>query len=98
METLFCNKISEYLDANKLLSSYQYGFRSGRSTFSQLLLVYATFIEFINNRVCVDGVYTDTSKAFDCMSHKKLVMKVKAYGINNYVCQWMADFLSDRFQ
>ena len=44
METLFCNKISEYLDANKLLSSYQYGFRLSRSTLSQLLLVNAKFI------------------------------------------------------
>ena len=25
-------------------------------------------------------------------------MRVKANGINNYVCQWIADFLSDRSQ
>ena len=92
------NKISEYLDANKLLSSYQYGLRSGRSTLSQLLLVNAKFIARMNNRACFDGVHTDRSKAFDCILHTKLLMKVKAYGINYYVCQWIADFLSDRSQ
>ena len=98
METLPSNKISEYLDANKLLSSYQYGVRSERFTLSQLLLVNAKFIECINNRACVDSVYTGMSKAFDCISHTKFVMKEKAYGINYYVCQWIADFLSDRSQ
>ena len=71
------NKISKYL-IDKLLSSYQYDFRSGRPTSSQLLLVKAKFIECINNSACFDSVYTDMSKEFDCASHKKLVMNAKA--------------------
>ena len=70
METLFCYIFSEYLDANKLFSFNQYGFRSGRSTLSQLLLVNAKFIECINNRVCANGVYTNMSKTFNCITHK----------------------------
>ena len=49
-----------------------YGFRSGRSTLSRLLLVNVKFIECINNRACIDGVYTDISKVFDFISHKNL--------------------------
>ena len=94
IETLLCNKINKYLDANKLLSYYQYGFRSSRSTLSQLLLVNAKFIECTNNRAYIDVVYT----AFDSILQKKLVMEVKAYGINYYVCQWIAHFLSNRSQ
>ena len=49
-----------------------HGFRSGRSTLSRLLLVNVKFIECINNRACIDGVYTDISKVFDFISHKNL--------------------------
>ena len=62
------------------------------------MLVKAKFIECINNSACLDSVYTDMSKAFDCLSHEKLLMNVKAYSINYYICQWIADFLSDRYQ
>ena len=79
------------------MSSYQYGFRSGRSTVSQLLLDNAKFIECINNRAYVYGVYTGMSKACDYISHKKYAMKMKTYGINNYAYQWIADFLSYRY-
>ena len=71
IETLLCDKSGDYIDANKLSSSYQYGFRSHRSILSQLqLLVKNKFIECINNRPCGDGIYTDMSKAFDSLVYR----------------------------
>ena len=52
----------------------------------------------MDERACVDAVYTDLSKAFDSISHIKLVHKLRAYGINNNVCDWVEQFLSNRLQ
>jgi hypothetical protein len=43
-------------------------------------------------------VYTDLSKAFDSISHRKLLIKLRDYGIHPSVCNWIEHFLSDRNQ
>ena len=98
METVVCTKILDYLDANNLLSYSQWGFRPGRSTLSQLLLAQSNLVECFNERACMDAVYTDLSKAFDCISHEKLLIKMYAYGINLNVCAWICDILTNRRQ
>ena len=80
------------------MSPCQSGFVSGRSTLSQLLLAHHSLIDSINDRACVDVVYTDLSKAFDSIAHNKLLIKLHAYGINPLVCGWIRSFLSDRKQ
>ncbi len=40
----------------------------------------------------------DLSKAFDCMPHGLLIAKMKAYGVNDQACKFMASYLSGRFQ
>ncbi len=46
----------------------------------------------------VDTVLMDLSKAFDCIPHGLLIAKMKAYGLINYACEFMASYLSDRYQ
>jgi Reverse transcriptase (RNA-dependent DNA polymerase) len=65
---------------------------------SQLLLAKSKLVDAFNVRACTDAVFTDLSKAFDSISHKKLLIKLRAYGINQNVCAWVADFLSNRCQ
>lgn len=98
MEKLVCKSIVIHLESNALLSPSQSGFRSGRSTLSQLLLAQSKLVEGVNARSCIDGVYTDLRKAFDSISHAKLMLKLYAYGINSHVCQWIDSFLSNRRQ
>ena len=43
-------------------------------------------------------VYTDIAKAFDSVSHKKLVYVLRSYGINTHICSWISNFLSNRSQ
>jgi hypothetical protein len=97
-EKLLRSKIFVYLEDNVLISSKQSGFRFGKTTLSQLLLAESKIIDAVNNRSSIDGVYTDLSKAFDTISHVKLLSKLRAYGINNMVCLWIQEFLTGRSQ
>ena len=46
----------------------------------------------------MDTVHTDLSKAFDCISREKLLIKMYTYDINPNICAWICDFLTNRRQ
>ena len=46
----------------------------------------------------VDVVYIDFCKAFDTVSHQKLILKMEKYGITGNLLSWISDFLSERSQ
>ena len=52
----------------------------------------------VDNGMKVDVVYTDIAKAFDTVSHSKLLLKVEAYGFKSNLLQWIRAFLNDRTQ
>ena len=52
----------------------------------------------MNNKKCVDIIYIDFAKAFDVVSHEKLLFKLKSYGISNKIIKWFYNFLSNRSQ
>jgi len=41
-------------------------------------------------------MYSDLEKAFDKVPHKRLISKFYCYGINEYVINWIKDFLTKR--
>jgi hypothetical protein len=44
----------------------------------------------------VDVAYIDFSKAFDTVSHKKLLYKLSTFGISNHLLSWLEGYLSSR--
>jgi len=52
----------------------------------------------VRDRRCVDVIYFDFAKAFDSVSHQKLVHKLEAYGISGNLLDILTDFLFDRSQ
>ena len=53
---------------------------------------------FTDIRSKIDSMYIDLAKAFDSISHKKLLFKVECYGISPPLVRWLSSFLTDRFQ
>ena len=43
-------------------------------------------------------MYLDIAKAFDSVSHAKLIQSLKLYGINTALVEWMKEFLNNRTQ
>ena len=46
----------------------------------------------------VDAIYLDFAKAFDSVPHKRLLVKLEAYGIRGKALGWLRDFLHERRQ
>ena len=52
----------------------------------------------IDDRCFTDVIYLDLAKAFDSVSHKKLILKLMKLGFNGVTLQLIISFLSDRWQ
>ena len=46
----------------------------------------------------VDAIYLDFAKAFDTVPHRRLIGKLKAYGVHGKVLNWIKGFLTDHTQ
>ena len=49
-----------------------------------------------NARSQIDMVILDFSKAFDTVPHKKLLHKMRLYGVDGNTNAWLTDFLTNR--
>jgi hypothetical protein len=96
LESLIRDHIMSHVLNNDLLSNKQYGFVKGRSTMLQLLHMLDRWTQYLEEGGQVDAIYTDFEKAFDKVPHRRLISKLKAFGINSNIVNWVQDFLSDR--
>ena len=85
--------LSHVLD---LISDKQHGFTTGRSCLSNLLETIDNVFEFLSEGNCADILYFDFSKAFDSVSHHRLLIKLEAMGIDNKFVNIIRNFLCDR--
>lgn len=98
MEKLIRAEVVKHMEKNKLFSKKQFGFLKGRSTTLQLLKVLDEWTEILDNGGTIDVVYMDFMKAFDKVPHRRLINKLKSYGISNQLINWIANFLNERNQ
>ena len=98
MESIISSSMISFLRTHNLISQDQFGFLTRRSTCTQLLLTLNNWTLNVDNGMKVDVVYTDIAKAFDSVSHSKLLLKVEAYGFKSNLLQWIRAFLNDRTQ
>ena len=97
-ESFIRDALCEHLTQNNLLSADQFGFCSGRSCVSQLLVTIDEWFTSIDKNVPVDAAYLDFRKAFDSVPHKRLISKLYGYGVRGSVLAWVTDFLTNRSQ
>ena len=98
MEKLVRSHVMKHLVDNKLLSPKQFGFITGRSTTTQLLYFIDKCMDIISEGMVLDTIYFDFAKAFDSVPHKRLIHKLKAYGIDGNTLAWITSFLVGRKQ
>lgn len=79
LERCIAERISEYLESNKLLTDRQFGFRSGLGTASGIANLVSFISEAFHAGKFVNTMFCDLSKAFHCVSHDLLSRKLPAY-------------------
>ena len=97
-ERILTEDIYDHLGRNHLITSAQYGFIKGRSTELQLLNCSCDCVNAIDTKLFADTVYIDLAKAFDTVSHNKLLYKLHKYGITGDILQWFSSYLDNRKQ
>ena len=97
-ERIIRKKLLSYFLENFLLSAAQHGFLPGRSTLSNLLLCINEWTKALDDKRFIDILYLDQSKAFDTVSHRKLLYKLKLYGIGGKFLSLIENFLTGRYQ
>ena len=95
VEKIVHNRSIHYLSEGKLLSERQFVFCVKRSTELAVTLLCDNIRKNEDSELCV---FIDFSKAFDTISHAKLLQKLNAYGIRNVKFEWFSDYLVNRKQ
>ena len=98
IERIVFKHLYNHFQDNFLLSVWQSGFRPGSSTVTQLVELYHSFCNAVDNNKEIRVVFLDISKAFDKVWHKGLIFKLKHWGISGNILLWIEDYLKDRVQ
>ena len=98
MEHIIVSQINKHLKKQEILVPYQHGFRESLSCDTQLI----KFIEELHagsvKSKAVDVIVMDFAKAFDKVSHLRLMEKLRGYGIQGKTHRWIESWLAGRTQ
>ena len=78
MERVIVNETLCFLRRYGLITKHQHSFLSGRSTTSNLFEALNDWTLAINDKKSAAVAYIDFKRAFDCVSHSKLLMKLRS--------------------
>ena len=97
-EHIVADHLLYHLSLHNLISANQFGFLPGRYSCSQLLSVFNCWSHLLDTHEAFDVIYTDIAKAFDSVTHSKLLNVLLSYGIEGKVLDWINCFLYNRVQ
>ena len=98
-ERVIRSQIVGHLECNGLMDPDQHGSRKSRSCLSQLLEHHEEILKMMEEGNNVDVIYTDFAKAYEKISHAKLLEKMKTqFGISGRLGKWVKEFLQNRMQ
>ena len=93
------NRLSNFLDKNKLIYSLQFGFRQNYSTSYALMNLtdQSPINQSLDQGLFSCGIFVDLQKTFDTVDHNILLGKLEHYGIRGITSKWFELYL-DRQQ
>ena len=99
MEHIVASNLTKHLNRHNVLYDLQHGFRGKRSCETQLIQLIDELARGLSIRGQQTGlILLDFSKAFDKVSHTKLLFKLHQHGITQNNLSWIKAFLLGRSQ
>ena len=97
-EKVIFERINNYLEKFSLLIPNQHGFRKGFSTESATIQFLDNIYSAIFKKKFTIGLFLDFSKAFDCIEHRILKVKLDNLGIRGKMNDLICNYLENRSQ
>lgn len=98
LEHIIFSNVMSHLDQHNILMAYQHGFRKKHSCETQLTLMIDNLAEALDDKQQTDVLILDFSKAFDSISHRRLIFKLDHHGICGKTLGWIKTWLTNRTQ
>ena len=95
-ERCLYDQIEVFFDS--ILSKYQCRFRRGYNAQHCLITLIEKWKKSVDNGGAFGALFTDLSKAFDCLSHELLIAKLDAYGFDKNALKLVNSYLTYRKQ
>ena len=98
MENIVASNLAKHFSRNNILYDLQHGFRERRSCETQLLQLIEDLAQNMTEGKQTDLILLDFSKAFNKVSHLKLLYKLQVHGVRGKTLGWTESFLVGRSQ
>jgi hypothetical protein len=98
LEKVMHSRLSHHMHTNNILVPEQYGFRQGKSTDNAAFKLTNSVLKSINQKTHVGGIFCGLAKAFDCVNHEILLVKLHYYDIQETVANWFRSHQINRKQ
>ena len=96
VEKVVHRQVFEFIEQNKLLSAFQFGFRPKLSTELAATLLLDDIRKNVDEGKLVGAALMDLRKAFDTRSHSNLLDKLPQYGIRDEELNLLTDYIFNR--
>jgi hypothetical protein len=97
-EKLIYARMIEFIETNNLLSENQYGFRKRKNTTTAIMHLLKEVLDTFHDKKVLVALFLDLSKAFDCVEHEHLIVKLERYGFRGIFLDVLSSYLSNRMQ
>ncbi|CAB4026219.1 RNA-directed DNA polymerase from mobile element jockey, partial [Paramuricea clavata] len=96
LERCVFNTIKDHIFCR--INPCQHGFLPGKNCVTQLIEVFDKIGKQLDRGKQIDVIYFDMSKAFDKVSHKRLLLRLREFGFGGNILNWFRSYLQDRRQ